>query len=82
MINKSIKKFGYSITFYANFEDLEVVKGFDFIAKNLKESNRSKELLGLMKRYVAKYSESEEEEEIVEEEITAKEAAIPADGQN
>jgi len=80
MINKSIKKFGYSITFYASPEELEIVKDFDKIAKNLKESNRSKELIGLMKRYVAKYSESEDEEEIIEEESTTEEAVILTDG--
>ena len=35
-----------------------------------------------MRRYVAKYSEAEEEEEIVEEESTAEEAVTLADGWN
>jgi len=75
---KKIKKqdtCGHSFGFYVERADFQVVKDFDYIAEELKESNRSREIIAFMKRYIAHYSTDEEEsteeepEELTQDEV-------------
>jgi len=71
---------GIPFTFYVPANKVSVVKDFDYIAEELKEKNRSQEIISIMERYVDKYSEKETEEEVevedeAEEEVEEEEEA-------
>ena len=62
------KNRGVGLSFYIQREDFPLVKAFDRIAMKVKKSNRSKQIISLMKGYVKQYEEHLERRRLEREE--------------